>query len=155
MINPKAMENAVKHEQNYPFTFTCNEWCKSRWLAQRGLERGISETGFSYFGARYYDSDLSGLFLSVDPMADKYPSISPYAYCAWNPVKLVDPNGEDGVCVVNGKSLTVIVVINYSQEEMNKYLKQIDYNHPNAFINDFANYYQSANGIYNIDGDSY
>ena len=56
--------------------------------------RGFSETGFSYFGARYYDSDLSGLFLSVDPMADKYPSISPYAYCAWNPLKLVDPNGR-------------------------------------------------------------
>ncbi len=54
-----------------------------------------SETGYCYFGARYYDSDLSGLFLSVDPMADKYPSISPYAYCAWNPVKLVDPDGRD------------------------------------------------------------
>ena len=27
-------------------------------------------------------------------MADKYPSISPYAYCAWNPVKLVDPDGR-------------------------------------------------------------
>ena len=54
-----------------------------------------AETGFHYFGARYYDSDLSGLFLSVDPMADKYPSISPYAYCAWNPVKLVDPDGND------------------------------------------------------------
>jgi hypothetical protein len=34
-------------------------------------------------------------WLSVDPMADKYPSISPYAYCAWNPVKLVDPEGEE------------------------------------------------------------
>ena len=35
------------------------------------------------------------MWLSVDPMADKYPSISPYAYCAWNPVKLVDPDGRD------------------------------------------------------------
>ena len=34
-------------------------------------------------------------WLSVDPMADKYPSLSPYAYCAWNPIKLVDPDGED------------------------------------------------------------
>ena len=50
-------------------------------------------TGACTVGARYYDSDLSGLFMSVDPMADKYPSISPYAYCAWNPVKLVDPDG--------------------------------------------------------------
>ncbi len=58
-----------------------------------GKERD-SETGFSYFGARYYDSDLMTGWLSVDPMADKYPSLSPYAYCAWNPVKLVDPDGE-------------------------------------------------------------
>jgi RNA binding exosome subunit len=27
-------------------------------------------------------------------MSDKYPSLSPYTYCADNPVKLVDPNGE-------------------------------------------------------------
>ena len=52
-----------------------------------------SETGLSYFGARYYSSDLS-IWLSVDPMSDKYPSLSPYVYCADNPVKLVDPNGE-------------------------------------------------------------
>ena len=54
-----------------------------------------SETGYSYFGARYYDAELSGLFFSVDPMADKYQNISPYAYCAWNPVKMVDPKGMD------------------------------------------------------------
>ena len=53
-----------------------------------------SETGLSYFGARYYSSDLS-IWLSVDPQASKYPSLSPYVYCADNPVKLVDPNGED------------------------------------------------------------
>ena len=53
-----------------------------------------SETGLSYFGSRYYSSDLS-IWLSVDPMSDKYPSLSPYVYCADNPVKLVDPNGED------------------------------------------------------------
>jgi len=58
-----------------------------------GKERD-SETGFSYFGARYYDSDILTGWLSVDPMADKYPNISPYAYCAWNPIKLVDPDGR-------------------------------------------------------------
>ena len=59
-----------------------------------GKERD-SETGFSYFGARYYDSDILTGWLSVDPLADKYPNLSPYAYCAWNPVKLVDPDGEE------------------------------------------------------------
>ncbi len=53
-----------------------------------------TETGYSYFGSRYYSSDLS-IWLSVDPMAAKYPSLSPYVYCADNPVKLVDPNGEE------------------------------------------------------------
>ena len=53
-----------------------------------------AETGYSYFGARYYNSDLS-IWLSVDPMSDKYPSLSPYVYCANNPIKLVDPNGEE------------------------------------------------------------
>ena len=54
-----------------------------------------SESSFRYFGARYYDSEALTGWLSVDPMSDKYPSISPYAYCAWNPVKLVDPDGRD------------------------------------------------------------
>ncbi len=72
--------NRTKTMRFLPFFFT-------------GKERD-RETGFSYFGARYYDCDLSGLFLSVDPMSDKYPYLSPYAYCAWNPVKLVDPNGK-------------------------------------------------------------
>ena len=46
------------------------------------------------FGSRYYSSELS-IWLSVDPMLDKYPSLSPYVYCANNPIKLVDPNGEE------------------------------------------------------------
>ena len=65
---------------NWPHTFSAKE--------------RDTETGLTYFGARYYSSDLS-IWLSVDPMSDKYPSLSPYVYCADNPVKLVDPNGED------------------------------------------------------------
>ena len=59
-----------------------------------GKERD-EETGYGYFGARYMDHELMTMWLSVDPMSDKYPSISPYAYCAWNPVKLVDPDGRE------------------------------------------------------------
>ena len=35
------------------------------------------------------------IWLSVDPMSDKYPSMSPYNYCANNPVILVDPDGRE------------------------------------------------------------
>ena len=51
------------------------------------------ESGFHYYGARYYWSEVLTGWLSVDPMADKYPSISPYAYCLWSPVNFNDPNG--------------------------------------------------------------
>ena len=53
-----------------------------------------AETGYSYFGSRYYNSDLS-IWLSVDPMSDKYPHLSNYVYCSNNPIRVVDPNGED------------------------------------------------------------
>ena len=61
------------------------------------------ETGYGYFGARYMGYELMTMWLSVDPMADKYPSISPYAYCAWNPMKLADPNGME-VYIVGSQS---------------------------------------------------
>ena len=39
-----------------------------------------------------YNSDLS-LWMSVDPMSDRYLNLSLYAYCAINPVRLVYPDG--------------------------------------------------------------
>ena len=30
----------------------------------------------------------------VDPLVDNYLHISPYAYCNWNPIKFVDPDGR-------------------------------------------------------------
>lgn len=60
------------------------------------------ESGFHYFGARYYWSELLTGWLSVDPMMDKYPGISPYSYCAWNPVKLVDPDGNEAIANDDG-----------------------------------------------------
>ena len=59
-----------------------------------GKERD-EETGYGYFGARYMDHEQMTMWLSVDPMANKYSNISPYAYCAWNPLKLVDPDGME------------------------------------------------------------
>ena len=63
-------------------------------IAFTGKERD-SETGYGYFGARYMDHELMTMWLSVDPKADKYPSISPYNYCMWNPMKIVDEYGME------------------------------------------------------------
>ncbi len=48
------------------------------------------------FEARFGNTFL-GRFTTMDPMAEKYYSISPYAYCAGNPVNLVDPDGNNPV----------------------------------------------------------
>lgn len=58
-----------------------------------GKERD-SESGYDYFGARYYSSTLP-MWLSVDPLSDSYPDTSPYVYCGNNPIKFVDPDGRE------------------------------------------------------------
>lgn len=51
------------------------------------------ETGLYYYGARYYDPRISQ-FLSSDRFAKKYPNLTPYSYCANNPINAVDVRGD-------------------------------------------------------------
>ena len=90
------MKTVHRYNASARFTFTAKAPRKGNRTPTNKIkcsEERDPETDFSYFGARYYDPDLSTVWLSVDPMADKYPGISPYAYCMWNPVRLVDPDG--------------------------------------------------------------
>ncbi len=48
-----------------------------------------------------HNPELS-LWLSVDPLSDKYPGVSPYVYCADNPVRLVDVDGREVVTSEEG-----------------------------------------------------
>jgi RHS repeat-associated protein len=85
----------IQHLHYLPFGEDWVDQRNSSWNAPytfSGKEKDV-ETGYGYFGARYYDSGLN-IWLSVDPMSDKYPSMSPYNYCANNPVILVDPDGR-------------------------------------------------------------
>ena len=68
-----------------------------------GHERDM-ETGFDYAHARYYNSDFS-IFMSVDPLSDARPGLSPYNYCQLNPVMRIDPTGmlDDNIEDPNGQ----------------------------------------------------
>jgi RHS repeat-associated protein len=50
------------------------------------------ETGYDNLGARLRDAEVIP-FLSLDPKAMKYPSLSPYNYVANNPISFIDPDG--------------------------------------------------------------
>ena len=43
------------------------------------------------YGARWYDGIR---FSTMDRFAEKYPELSPYSYCAGNPIKYIDVNGD-------------------------------------------------------------
>lgn len=94
-----------------------------------GKERD-EETGYGYFGARYMDHELMTMWLSVDPLADNYSSLSPYSYCAWNPIKLVDPDGceigdyytRDGKWVGRDKYNDNMVYVCDGKDENGNYL---------------------------------
>jgi RHS repeat-associated protein len=67
-----------------------------------------SETGLIYYGARYYEPKES-VWLSVDPLAHKYPGLSGYNFVANNPILNIDPNGKDIKVTVVGNQMHIEV----------------------------------------------
>ena len=115
-----AQGTAVQHVVYMPYGYIFNTWQASTYndqLKYTGKERD-AETNYDYFGARYYaggpnahadpgaptyNPNIGPFWLSVDPLADQYPDISPYAYCGWKPMKYVDPDGRENVIALSNK----------------------------------------------------
>ena len=60
----------------------------------------IGNTGLLDYGARFYNPDIAR-WTTIDPLAEQYSNISPYAYCGGNPIKRIDPNGKEWVDAKN------------------------------------------------------
>ena len=72
-------------------------------------------------------------WLSPDPLSNKYPEISPYAYCHWNPVKYIDPDGRWIAVTSNDDIGTSYKVVGGAVEvnDCNVYIVGNDYNTKN------------------------
>ncbi len=82
-----------QHLEYIPYGETFVDERYSTWHSPykfNGKERD-EETGLTYYSQRYFDGNV---WLSVDPLAHKYPNVSSYVYCMGNPVKYVDPDGK-------------------------------------------------------------
>ena len=79
-------EHSVSYDS--PWKFNGKEW--------------DSETGLYYYGARYYEPRV-GLWYGVDALTEKYPSVGGYVYCAANPVRFVDTDGNK---IIFGSNVT-------------------------------------------------
>jgi len=85
------------------------------------------ETGLYYYGARYYDPRLN-LWISVDPLAEKYPNMSSYVYCDDNPIKYIDPDGRKKVVVTGGldkHNRNSMNFINASKAQLRNYMNDV------------------------------
>ncbi len=101
------------------------------------MQNNFSKTYYSLHSpsAQYYpsaplrnrNSSLS-IWLSVDPMSDKYPNLSPYVYCANNPVRLVDPDGMAWEPIVDENNQTITITARYyvSEKDREKLQKGLD-----------------------------
>ena len=126
------------------------------------------ETGLYYYGARYMNP-VTSIWYGVDRYCQKYPKFSAYLYCAGNPIKHIDINGDtiqygagdetvrvhQSIDLLRGKSslfntvynevdkLPVLVTINGDDHNVQKAFKE-----SSGFSEGFAEGYTSNNNIY-------
>jgi RHS repeat-associated protein len=95
----ETMLEQMDRSYNNPYKFNAKE-----------LDEDI---GLYYYGARYYDPRLS-IWYGVDPLAEKYSSLSPYVYVADNPIKYIDPDGKE-----------IVIPTTLDKSDRNKILKNL------------------------------
>ncbi len=87
------------HNAYYPFGMFLgeeNSHGERRWYNGKELDRTHGLDWYDYVARRY-----DGMrFTTMDPLAEKYYEVSPYAYCGDNPVNAIDENG-DSIAILN------------------------------------------------------
>ena len=88
----------LEENHYYPFGLTISPSDISNMPEQpfkyngKELEKSFGLETYEY-GARQYDPQI-GRWKGLDPLADKYLPISPFAYVANNPIQFIDPDGK-------------------------------------------------------------
>ncbi|MDL2212981.1 RHS repeat-associated core domain-containing protein [Bacteroides sp. OttesenSCG-928-N06] len=109
--NTRVMANAsgtaIQRDHYYPFGLPMAETSNTEQNKQPYKYNGKEferKDGLNWmdYGARNYDAAI-GRFTTMDPLAEKYYSVSPYAYVMNNPMNAIDPDGRDIIVLHNPK----------------------------------------------------
>lgn len=92
-----ASGSVVQRNHFYPFglSFADNENPETQPYKFNGKELDL------FHGLNWYDylargmDPAAGRFTAIDPLCEKYFALSPYVFCANNPVNYIDPDGMD------------------------------------------------------------
>ncbi|MBF0575574.1 hypothetical protein IR022_06295 [Dysgonomonas sp. GY617] len=134
-----------------------NTWNTSYLFNAKELDE---ETGLYYYGARYYDPRTS-VWISTDPLQEKYPNKTSYHFCSQNPINKIDPDGKDDYFTSEGKysrSTPIGNNIIVETSDGNKYPSEFKTNW-NLFdwksearetLNNIYSYYAEKAGVGNI-----
>jgi RHS repeat-associated protein len=87
------------------------------------------------FEARAYDGILGRFPTIMDPLAEKYYSVSPYAYCLNNPVRFVDQTGQD-VWEIDAEGRIIQRIEDKTQDAFYMVAKDADGNYQRTFTTD-------------------
>jgi RHS repeat-associated protein len=121
VVSPAAQAgyaNVLQQTHYYPFGMRMSEISTSTGTSNRYLYNGKElQTDFGLnwydYGARFYDPSL-GRWHSIDPLAEKYDSYSPYNYALNNPIVNIDPDGKEVWKVTsNNKDGSKTVTLNF------------------------------------------
>ena len=101
------------------------------------------ETGLYYYGARYLDP-TNVAWLSVDPLFEKYVGMTPYGYCAGNPVKYLDSDGNEILINFNIPDLKKSISTPEDAKQFDRDLKERKLN---LGLTEYANKFSDNNNV--------
>jgi RHS repeat-associated protein len=124
VISPKSTpgySNVLQETNYFPFGMRMSELSTINGTDNKYLYNGKElQTDFGLdwydYGARFYDPAI-GRFTVIDNKAEKYNSISPYAYALNNPLKFIDPDGNEVFLALKGEAQSKALRIFMSTEQ--------------------------------------